>query len=458
MVLKLFADGTYQWHTFYGSTGTDYGSGIAMDGSGNVYVSGFSGSTWKGPNNEDPKNAHSGDSDIVVLKLNSNGAYQWHTFYGSGNDDFGNGIAVDGSGDVYVTGWSWATWDGDGGADPQHVHSGLTDIVVLKLNDSGEYQWHTFYGSESHDNRRYDSGSGIALDSAGNVYITGGSYATWDGPNNEPPLHAHSGGGYNIAVLKLSQQQASTFTLTVTKSGTGTGTVNATACTLNWSGNTGTCTADEGTAITLSGVADPGSTFAGWSDGTGSAASCTGTDPCTFTLEEDSGITGTFDLGEVTALKLLAPNGGEVIPSGSTYTIRWEAPSSMGRFVLKYSLDNGVTWRRISPAGQFVTGTSYDWEVPTPAKNKRRCLVKVIGFNDAGTRLGSARLEGVFTIEVVRLTSPNGGETLASNEPYDITWDTNGTVRPVAKVVLSYTLDGRRWKRITTITGSDPGS
>ncbi|MGQ9860141.1 MAG: SBBP repeat-containing protein [Thermodesulfobacteriota bacterium] len=203
VVLKLFADGTYQWHTFYGSTGTDYGSGIAMDGSGNVYVSGFSGSTWKGPNNEDPKNAHSGDSDIVVLKLNSNGAYQWHTFYGSGNDDFGNGIAVDGSGDVYVTGWSWATWDGDGGADPQHVHSGLTDIVVLKLNDSGEYQWHTFYGSESHDNRRYDSGSGIALDSAGNVYITGGSYATWDGPNNEPPLHAHSGGGYYIAVLKL---------------------------------------------------------------------------------------------------------------------------------------------------------------------------------------------------------------------------------------------------------------
>ena len=269
----------------------------------------------------------------------------------------------------------------------------------------------------------------------------------------QAPLHAHSGNS-DIVVLKMAQTSS---TLTVTKAGTGSGTITATGCTLNWVGNTGTCTAPEGTSITLSGGADSGSTWQGWSDGTGSAASCTETDPCTFTLEEDSGITGTFDLGEVTALKLLAPNGGEVIPSGSTYTIRWEAPSSMGRFVLKYSLDNGVTWRRISPAGQFVTGTSYDWEVPTPAKNKRRCLVKVIGFNDAGTRLGSARLEGVFTIEVVRLTSPNGGEDLISGEPYEITWDTNATIRPVAEVVLSYKLDGKTWKRITTLT-SNPGS
>ena len=43
-------------------------------------------------------------TDLFVLKLNSSGAYQWHTFYGSTDDDYGYGIAVDTDGNVYVTG------------------------------------------------------------------------------------------------------------------------------------------------------------------------------------------------------------------------------------------------------------------------------------------------------------------------------------------------------------------
>src|SRR5574340_1487135 len=57
--------------------------------------------------------------DIVVLKLNSSGAYEWHTFYGSAAvNDGGYGIAVDGSGNVYVTGFSFSTWNGPGGTAP----------------------------------------------------------------------------------------------------------------------------------------------------------------------------------------------------------------------------------------------------------------------------------------------------------------------------------------------------
>ena len=84
-----------------------------------------------------------------MLKLNSSGAYQWHTFYGSAINDGAYGLAVDTGGNVYVTGYSWPTWNGPAAQAPLHAHSGGTDLFVLKLNSSGAYQWHTFYGSAS---------------------------------------------------------------------------------------------------------------------------------------------------------------------------------------------------------------------------------------------------------------------------------------------------------------------
>jgi len=75
-------------------------------------VAGYSGATWNGPGNVSPLNAHAGNADIVVVKLSSAGAYQWHTFYGSINGDIATCIAVDSSANVYVAGDSWATWNG----------------------------------------------------------------------------------------------------------------------------------------------------------------------------------------------------------------------------------------------------------------------------------------------------------------------------------------------------------
>ena len=215
-VLKLNQAGVYQWHTFYGSgdcdaDGVDYAYGVAVDGSNNVYVTGFSYDGWLGDGASPAIHDYTGidngcgQSNIFVLKLGNDGAYQWHTFYGKGEDYFdeGSAIAVDSSGSVYVSFKSSNTWDGPGPTAPIHdCNGGDSDIGVLKLDTDGAYQWHTFFGSAA-----ADEASSITLDGSNKIYVSGYSAATWDGPSGEHPLHAFSG-GEDIAVLKLDSDGA----------------------------------------------------------------------------------------------------------------------------------------------------------------------------------------------------------------------------------------------------------
>jgi len=174
-------------------------------------------------------------------------------------------------------------------------------------------------------------------------------------------------------------------------------------------------------------------------------------DPDTPTLIRLSG-TGTYP-----TLKLIAPNGGEVIPSGSTYTVQWVAPTNAAKFDLKYAMNGTAltpTWKLIA---NKVPGSSYNWIVFKPTANKMNCLAKVIAYNASGVKVGEDISDNKFTIEVVKVISPNGGETLKSGTPHTILWRTNGTKNPVAKAELSYTTGGGIWKPITTLT-SNPGS
>ncbi|MDJ0765972.1 MAG: SBBP repeat-containing protein [Myxococcota bacterium] len=207
-VLKLDANGEYQWHTFYGTNYNDKGNSITVDEEGNLYVIGTSEYGWDGPDGLGPLNPHSGgfedaaESDAFTLKLDTNGAYQWHTFYGSSDYDDGHSLAVDGTGNIYTMGFSLNAWNGPSGQNPLHLH--LDDdnhgAFVQKLDANGAYQWHTFYKGGGSSNQ-------LSLDGAGNVYLANISDA-WNGPNGESPLNPFSegemepfdGNGY---VLKL---------------------------------------------------------------------------------------------------------------------------------------------------------------------------------------------------------------------------------------------------------------
>jgi uncharacterized delta-60 repeat protein len=150
LIVKYNSSGTLQWQrTLAGpSTGGDYGYGCAVDSSGNVYITGFTNS------------AGAGSNDILIAKYNTSGTLQWQRTLGSGSSDVGYGIAVDSSGNVYVSGAS--------GSSP--------NIVITKYNTSGTIQWQNFLGNGVTTGN--DLSWGSAVDSSGNVYITGYTQAT----------------------------------------------------------------------------------------------------------------------------------------------------------------------------------------------------------------------------------------------------------------------------------------
>ena len=187
LVLKLTIAGAYQWHAFFGAGEADTAWEVVADGAGGVYVAGTSGD-WKLDPGPLPKHQYSGESDIVVLKLNEDGAYQWHTFYGNPGGDDGLDLSVDRERNVYVSGASAATWLGDGNTQPLHPFSGGEyDISVLSLTENGGYRWHSFYGSTEGASWE-EAGHGIIATRDGLVIIVGHSSQTWDGDNGTSPV------------------------------------------------------------------------------------------------------------------------------------------------------------------------------------------------------------------------------------------------------------------------------
>jgi len=197
-VAKLNSTGSaLVYSTYLGGSNEDVGTGIAVDSSGNAYVTGYTTST-NFPTVNPLQVSNGGGYEAFVSKLNAAGsALVYSTYLGGSGSDAGGGIAVDSSSNAYVTGYTNST--NFPTANPfQASNGGGYDTFVSKLNAAGSALVYSTYlgGSGS------DAGTGIAVDSSSNAYVTGYTNST-----NFPtvnPLQVSNGGGYDAFVSKLN--------------------------------------------------------------------------------------------------------------------------------------------------------------------------------------------------------------------------------------------------------------
>ena len=156
-------------------------------------------------------------------------------------------------------------------------------------------------------------------------------------------------------------------------------------------------------------------------------------------------------------LNIVAPNAGERIPTGSLYkSIPWSPSAGATQFNILFSADNGLAWSLQNNTGKVI-GTTFDWAVPLMTKNKTQCLIKVIGFDNLGTKVEVGK-SAAFTINVLNVTFPDAlTDVLDAGHIETVTWNTV-TPATVTDATLYYTVDGGiTWLPITTIAGN-PGT
>jgi hypothetical protein len=161
-ITKLDSSGKVLWATRAGGTDADSGGEISVDNTGASYITG----TFTSQASFGNKTTSVTGMNAYVAKLDSNGEFIW-VASGDTSMSFGYGLAVDSVGNSYVTGKFWGTaifgnttlvsWD--------------NNMFIAKVNPKGQFVWATAAPGVS-------EGNGIAADSMGNVYVTGGFLGT----------------------------------------------------------------------------------------------------------------------------------------------------------------------------------------------------------------------------------------------------------------------------------------
>jgi len=171
-VSKYDTFGSLLWTRQLGTSGWDVSYGVAVDTTGNIFISGRTSGSLGG--------SGAGGNDAFVSKYSTTGSLLWTRQQGTSGHDVSYGVAVDTAGNVFISGKTEGSLEGSNAGDE--------DIFVSKFDTTGSLLWTRQLGTSSED-RSY----AVATDVAGNVFVSGETQGSLNGPNK---------GGYDIFVSK----------------------------------------------------------------------------------------------------------------------------------------------------------------------------------------------------------------------------------------------------------------
>lgn len=165
-VVKLNPAGSYMWSRRFGGTLDDRAFGVATDGNNGVVVTGHFRGGLDFSAGASPLST-AGDFDIFVAKFDTNGIYEWSKQFGDSSDQFGYRVATDSANNVVLFGSFEGTVDFSGANALDSA--GDTDLFLAKFEADGTYLWSQRYGDAE-----TESAFDVAIDSADNIWVTGG--------------------------------------------------------------------------------------------------------------------------------------------------------------------------------------------------------------------------------------------------------------------------------------------
>lgn len=205
-VANYSTSGAYQSNIKLGGTGTDRGTGIAIDAASNIYISGQITDAVDFDFGSGNSNTTAAGADAFVAKYSASYALQFvNVFGGALSFDMGYSVAVDNSGNVYTSGCFSGTADADPGSGTANVftsNGGTTYGYVIKYNSAGAYQW--VYTVRSTDALV----PSMALDAAGDLYIASKGAGQFDADNSPGAYVINAGGAESPVLIKLTSAGA----------------------------------------------------------------------------------------------------------------------------------------------------------------------------------------------------------------------------------------------------------
>jgi hypothetical protein len=170
-ITKYDSQGRWQWARTWGGVERESASHVALDSSGNLYVTGiFEGTTDFNPDGGYVQTTR-GTFDAYLSKFDIDGHWQWTKTWGGQDADMPEEVAIDNPGNVYVAGRFYGTSDFNPNGGFQVLSKGMSDIFLSKFDPEGTWLWTKTWGSSVEYN--FEAVYSLVIDSSGNMYFAG---------------------------------------------------------------------------------------------------------------------------------------------------------------------------------------------------------------------------------------------------------------------------------------------